>query len=443
MKETLDFLNNLLKKNDSVVVGISGGPDSMCLLYALISLKEKLNLKIICAHVNHNLRKESEVEAEYLKKYCEENNIIFEYLVIDEYKNNKFTESEGRKKRYNFFDKLIKKYNANYLMTAHHGNDLEETILMRIVRGSNLKGYIGISRISDNGKYKIVRPLLNLNKNMILEYLEQNNIKYFIDKSNEDEKYTRNRYRKHMLPLLRKEDKMVHLKFLKYSEELESYNNYVNRVIDKKISNIYIDNAIIIEKLKKEDIFIQRKIIEKVIEIIQKEEIFNINDIQLKNIFDLLNGKENKKINLSDGFVARKSYNKLYIEKSNIIDDYCFIFSKSIKLFDKYKIERINNSDDKSNNVTRIYSKELKLPLIVRNIKKGDKLKVKNLNGTKKVKDIFIDLKIDKEKRREYPLVVDSENNIIWIPGLKKSIFDKEISEKCDIILKYTEEKNE
>lgn len=443
MKDTILFLENLLKKDDVIIVACSGGPDSMCLLSVINSLKKEFNLKIICAHVNHGLRKESIKEAEFVKEFCVNNNIVFEYMIIDNYKNNKFSEQEARKKRYEFFGNLVNKYQAKYLMTAHHGDDLMETILMRIVRGSNIKGYSGISKISMNDKYSIVRPLLNLNKEMILDYLKKNEIEYVVDLSNKDEKYTRNRYRKHLLPFLKNEDKLVHLKFLKYSEELESAQKYLNKLIKLKIDEIYVDNFIVINKLLEEDEYLQKKMLEYIIEDIQKKYIFNINDKQFVNIMQLIKSNGNKEINLADGFVARKSYNKFYIEKNIKVKKYNVVLKDRLILLDKYKIEKISDTEEKSNYIIRLNSKELNLPLVVRNKENGDKIKIKNMNGTKKVKDIFINSKIDLNLREEYPIVTDSKNTVIWIPGIKKSTFDKEINEKYDIILKYTEEKNE
>ena len=442
MKEREQFLKSLFKKNDVVVIATSGGPDSMYLLHVINNIKKDFNLKIICAHVNHNLRKESEKEKDFVKEYCKVNNIIFEYMKIDGYENNKFTENEARCKRYEFFDRLIIKYKGKYLLTAHHGDDLIETILMRIVRGSNLKGYIGIPKIQDNGKYKIVRPLLYLNKKDILDYLDENNIKYMVDKSNEDEKYTRNRFRKRTLPFLKQEDKNVHLKFLNFSEELEENNNYINSIVNDKFKKVVKNKAIQINKLLEEDIFIQKKIIERVIGEYQKEEIFNIDKKDLNNILNLVNSN-NKEINLKDKFIARKSYNKLYIEKNKETKKYHYIFEDELSILDKYYFYNTNNSKVKSNYVIRLSSKDIKLPLIIRTKIDGDKIEVKNLSGTKKVKDIFIDEKIDKKKRSEYPIVTDSNNVVLWIPGIKKSKFDKDISEKCDIIIKYVEEKNE
>ncbi len=436
MKEVISFLKDLLNEEDVVIVATSGGPDSMCLLHLL---KNNFKNKIICAHVNHGLRKESLKEAKSLKKYCQINNIIFEYMKIDNYTNNKFSESEGRSKRYQFFNKLLKKYHAKYIMTAHHGNDLEETILMRLVRGSNLKGYAGILRVNNH----LVRPLLSVTKEEILKYNKSNNLEYFIDSSNECENYTRNRFRKNIIPLLEKEDKNVHKKFLKFSEELNKYNNYINKIINLKIDNIYNDGIININNLLKEDEFIQEKIIEYVIENIQKEYILDINDKNKKDLMDLIYSSKNKQIDLGNGFIGRKSYNNLIIEKNSTIEGYDYLFKDYLNINNKYIIEKVNKSNDISNNIIRLNSNDISLPLHVRTICKNDKMEIKNMNGSKKIKDIFKNAKIDIKEREIYPIVVDSKNTIIWLPGIKKSIFDKEISKKYDIILKYTEGKNE
>ena len=135
MKEVREYLNIILEKNTSVVVACSGGPDSMCLLNLVLEQREEKNLNIICAHVNHKMRIESEKEAEFVKEYCEKNKIIFEYMEITEYTEDNF-HNQARIKRYDFFKEVLEKYQSKILLTAHHGDDLVETILMRIVRGS-------------------------------------------------------------------------------------------------------------------------------------------------------------------------------------------------------------------------------------------------------------------------------------------------------------------
>ena len=185
MKEVYNFLLNKVKltKEDVIVAGVSAGPDSMALLYILEDIRKKIPFKIIVAHINHNLRKESEEEASFLKEYCLAHNIIFEYMKIEEYGDDNF-HNEARNIRYRFYDELINKYHANYLMTGHHGDDLMETILMRLTRGSTLRGYSGFSSIIDKGNYQIIRPLIFVTKKDLENFDKENNIPYRIDKSN-------------------------------------------------------------------------------------------------------------------------------------------------------------------------------------------------------------------------------------------------------------------
>ena len=131
-------------EEENIVVGCSAGPDSMALLHYLIHNTKN---KIICCHINHNVRKESKEEEKYLKNYCQKQNIPFEVYKIEKYGENNF-ENEARIKRYNFYEQTLKKYNSHYLFLAHHGDDLIETIIMKINRGSNLEGYAGIKEIS-------------------------------------------------------------------------------------------------------------------------------------------------------------------------------------------------------------------------------------------------------------------------------------------------------
>ena len=229
-----------LKDNDTIVLGNSGGPDSMCLLSILLLLCDKIKLNIVCAHVNHNVRVESASEKDFLMNYCKEKNVAFESMIIEKYGDDNF-HNEARKIRYNFFYEIVKKYDANYLMTAHHGDDLMETILMRIVRGSTLKGYSGFEKIVDYGSFKLVRPLVYITKADALDYDIKNGIPYVIDKSNFKSKYTRNRYRMKVLPFLKEEDSNVHEKFIKFSETLLEYDSFINKEINKILKKVYKD----------------------------------------------------------------------------------------------------------------------------------------------------------------------------------------------------------
>ena len=171
MLEAYKFILNNLNKNDSVVVGVSGGPDSMALLHMILEVKKTIDIKIICVYVNHNVRKESAKELVFISDYCKNNGIIFESMTIEEYGNDNF-QNEARNKRYNFFKKVVEKYNSKYLFTAHHADDLMETILMRIARGSTLKGYSGFSKVVEKNNYKIIRPFISVTKSEIYKQTE-------------------------------------------------------------------------------------------------------------------------------------------------------------------------------------------------------------------------------------------------------------------------------
>ena len=225
-------INNInIEKEKYLIVGTSAGPDSMALLHYL---RHNTNNTIVCCHINHNVRKESQKEENFLKQYCKQNNIIFESTTVKKYNENNF-ENEARKKRYAFYQQTINKYKSKYLFLAHHGDDLIETILMKIIRGSNLEGYAGIKTITKKNNYYIVRPFLKYTKEDLINYNKLHNIKYYIDKSNYNTKYTRNRIRKNILPVLKKEDTNIHLKFLKYSNTLQEYYNYIEYIIEEKI----------------------------------------------------------------------------------------------------------------------------------------------------------------------------------------------------------------
>jgi len=452
MKEVLNYLNNLLQENQIIVVATSGGPDSMFLLNLLVDIKKNRNLKIVVAHVNHKLRKESEEEAFFVEEFCSLNHLIYEYMEIKEYNHNNL-ENEARQKRYDFFKRLVHKYKANYIMTAHHGDDLIETIMMRLVRGSSIKGYSGFKKEIDMGNYKLIRPLITITKEDILNYLKEHNLKYFIDKSNFSREYTRNRYRLDILPFLKKENKKVHLKFLKFSQELNQVNTFIDNTVKDKMISIKDDKGINIDKLRQLDTFLIKKVIEYELSLIYVNDLFLVSDKNRDLIIKLIHSnKANKMISLPNNYWAIKEYNYLKIVHTIKSESYKFELNDIVHV-PTGTIKKVGNSDSTSNNVIRLNSKEIKLPLIVRNRLNGDRMSIKNLNGTKKIKDVLIDEKIDKTKRDIIPIVTDSLGTILWIPGIKKSIYDKvkkdnlkfngNKEEMYDIILAYEEDINE
>ena len=441
MDKSIDFITSNIVNNSTIVVAVSGGPDSIVLLNILNNLKEKYNYKIVCAHVNHKLRQESEEEEIFVKNICINNNIIFEKIDFDTYITTNI-ESEAHDRRYTFFEEIIKKYNSNYLLTAHHGDDLVETILMKLTRGSSLDGYIGFNKISNRNNYKIIRPLIFYTKEEILKYADNNNIEYRIDKTNFDKKITRNRYRLNILPLLKKENNNIHLKYLKFSEELEENNEFIREYINERYYIIIKENVINIKELVNEKTFIIKKIIYKFLLENYKNEIKLINDKHIDSIFNLVSNKKS-------GFISLPSNKQIYVSSESIYfindknkESYKLLLTEEMIDIPYGKIGIIKDTNLTNNYVTHLDSNNIKLPLYVRNIKDNDFIEVLNLNGTKKVKDVLKDCKVDKDKRDNYPVVIDSNNKIIFIPGLKKSKYDTLKQGKYDIIVWYNKEEN-
>ena len=441
MEEVYKYLLNDagIRHRDTLCIGVSGGPDSMALLDLMIKLKSELDLVLVVAHVNHNIREESKEEEAYLREFCNNMGLHFECFKIEHYGDDNF-HNEARTIRYNFFDKVCKDYNAKYLLTAHHGDDLVETILMRIVRGSSLKGYSGFSKVIVKDDYTILRPLITVTKDDLTNYCNENNIKYFIDKSNLKDVYTRNRYRKYVLPFLKEEDKMVHEKFLKFSETLLEYNNYIEREVSQVINKVFKNGILDISKFKELDHLLQSKIISNILEKIYGDDLLIITNTHVNLIFDLINSyKPNSVVHLPNNVKAIKSYNELSFAFMEEVDDKYEIELDSVaNLPNGMIIEKVSDTDDTSNYVTRLNSNEISLPLYVRTRRNGDKMSVKGMEGHKKVNDIFIDNKIVSKDRNVWPVLVDADERVIWVPGLKKSKFDKEIHEEYDIILKYS-----
>ncbi len=312
MDNVKKFINNNIVDNTTLIVSCSGGPDSMCLLRLLIDARETKKFKLICAHVNHNVREESAEEEEFVRNYCNQNNVVFEILKIESYKGN--FHNDARVLRYKFLKKLCDKYKTNIYLTAHHGDDLMETILMRISRGSNLSGYIGFKVINKLSTFKNYKPLIYVTKEEILKYNDVNNIEYRLDKTNESLEYTRNKFRHIVLPSLKKIDDKFHLKFLKFSEKLNEYDKFVkDYIIDK---NIIINDKISVINYLIESDFIKKRSIELLISIIQESEEFYVTDNIIFEIEKLLLSDKGKAtIDLPNNHIGIKENKQFYIHK--------------------------------------------------------------------------------------------------------------------------------
>ncbi len=440
MKEqVLAFLRKYsICEKDVLVVGVSGGPDSLTLLSILKDLTKEIPYSLVCAHVNHNVRRVSAKEKIFVEDWCKKNHIFFESMTIEQYGDDNF-HNEARNLRYQFFESVVHKYHAAYLITAHHGDDLMETILMRIVRGSSLKGYSGFSEVVPMKDYTILRPFITFTKDEILNYAHQHKIPYVTDKSNFKSKYTRNRYRKKVLPFLKQEDPLVHEKFLKFSRLLSAYNEFIDGQTKKALAKVYKDRCLSIPLYLELEPLLQMEVIHSILEEVYQDDLMLINDRHVQLIHELITSrKSNAFIYLPNEVKVIKSYEelRLVIEAGEVASyeieliDYAFLPNGK-------HLEMIDKTEENGNDICRLASSEVSLPLYVRTRKHGDKMELLGTIGHRKIKDIMIDAKIPIDERELWPIVVDSKGEIVWLPGLKKSKFNKTKQEKYDIIIRY------
>lgn len=235
----------LINEGDKLLIGVSGGPDSICLLHVLNLLKEKLKIQIYVAHINHMLRKESDSETEYVQAFCKNLGIecfIKKVNVVEYSKEHKIgTEEAGRIIRYEFFDDIAKKVSANKIATAHNSNDKAETVLLNILRGSGISGLKGIEAIRDN---KYIRPLIETTRKDIEEYCAKNNLEPKIDQTNLESIYRRNKIRNDLIPYIQKEFNPNFLKTInRLSEVATEENEYLEKITKLNFEECYVGVA--------------------------------------------------------------------------------------------------------------------------------------------------------------------------------------------------------
>ena len=241
-----------------------------------------------------------------------------------------------------------------------------------------------------------------------------------------------------MLPFLKSEDKYIHKKFLKFNNVLSEADDFIEEEADKAISRVVKDNKLYIDKYLEINKFLKRIILERFISSFYQDDLILINDKHLELIEKLIASKKsNSIVNLPNDVLVIKSYNTLTIKRNPVLfSSYEIEVNKNVTLPNGHKLELLDSVKGNSNNIIKLSSKEVSLPLIVRTRKLGDVIAIKG-GGHKKIKNIFIDSKIPLSERDLWPIVVDSLGHIVFVPGLKKSKFDKTNNEFYDIIVRY------
>ena len=415
---------NLIENNDNIVVGFSGGPDSVFLVEMLKKLQCFFNFKIYLVHINHLLRGEdADSDENFSFEYAKKNNleIFIKRIPVKEIAKEigKTLEEVGREERYKFFSEIYEKVRATKIATAHNKDDQIETFLFRLIRGTSLQGLEGI-KIKNNN---VIRPISEIYKKDILEYLNKNEIQYKIDKTNFENEFTRNSIRLDLIPFIeeRYNAKFKDKIFSLIEEIRENNQNNSLNLSDYTDS----ENRIILEKTK----FLSNFDKKNLLSLFLNKKNIEVNRNKIDEISSLIKSNGTKKIDLDKSYRIVKDYTYLYIEdkKENCVINNNVIQVKipSEQIFDNFKItvSTIENLDiPKQKNqylLDAIYNDIIE----VRYRKEGDRIFLGEKHS-KKIKEIFIDQKIPKDIRDRLPIFLYN-NTIFWIYNVKKAYIPK------------------
>ena len=389
----------MLKENDKVLIALSGGPDSVFLFHFLASIREKLSLSLFAAHVNHNLRgEESNSDEAFCRELCEKNGVTLFVLSADvkayAEKTGKSIEEAAREIRYEFFNKTAKENEIDKIALGHNADDSVETSLFNMIRGTGLKGLRGILPVREN----LIRPLIEIKKKDIEEYLTQNKISYKIDKTNLETDYTRNKIRHKIIPLI----KEINESFIETAER--------NSLILTQDNDFLEDFA---KKSKTDDVFklsqMHPAIFSRVIsEKIEKECGFVPDYNMLSRVSALVKkNKTSAKEQLKNGYIIKAEYGKLVIKREEAAkrEKTVLIEGKNGEYFVKKQAGIINIYNSIIN--ISISCDKIEGDLYLRSREVGD---VFLKNGIKKsLKKLLIDKKIPQEERNGLAVISDSK----------------------------------
>lgn len=406
---------SLVENGDRIVVGFSGGPDSVFLVEMLLKLREKIDFDIVLVHVNHLLRgEEAQRDEDFSINYGKSKGLkVFARKInITSLGKEKglSLEEAGREARYNFYKEVLEKSNSNKIALAHNKDDQIETFMFRLTRGTGLSGLEGIATKRD----RYIRPISEIYKSEIVNYLDENNISYCIDSTNLENEFTRNSIRIDLIPFI---EKRYNPKFKDKIFSLIEEIRDINIFIEKEIEQFSYNETINIESILKFPKSIRGKILSKYLYKYGLE----VNRKKISLIESILEKGGSQEISLDSQYILKKEYNILKIQKINLIknniEEVTFTIPNKIKYGDYIiEAEYVERGEQNKN----CFYTNLKLgdTLIVRGRKDGDKIIPTGMKGEKKLKEIFINEKIGKEKRDSIPLIVHNDN-IVWIAGVR------------------------
>lgn len=420
--------NRLLKRGDSVLVALSGGPDSVALLNFLDRLKSKYRIRLTAAHLDHGIRPEASEEREFCRNLCLKIKIKFHSKKVDVLKlaeKERLTvEEAGRKARYEYFHYLCKRFGYTRIATGHHSDDSVETILFNMARGSGLRGLSGISPRRGN----IIRPLIEIEKNEILEWLDDQRIAYVLDSSNLSLEYARNRIRRKILPELEKLNPSARQNILRLAknaaEEIEFIDSTVVSVYEEAVlktgkSKIVLD----LGKLKDYDWNVKKKVVSEAYGRLSGR-FYRPPSKTISRAEDVFGGRNGTMAPLGRDIWIEKSQNRICVFRRGIR-------RKKFKLaipgvtripysdlyFDSKLLKRSNVKKLKTDSHVALLDNAKMKDVSIGYWKNGDRIRPFGMSGSKLLSDIFIDRKISSFERKEIPLVT-AGGKIAWIAGV-------------------------
>ncbi len=441
----IDTINkyDLIQHKDHILIGLSGGPDSVCLFHLLRAIAQDYQLKIAIAHINYHLREgESEKEALWIRDLTENSGIPL-YQKDSPINTRVNIQLEARNIRYRFFKQIMDEFQFNKLILGHHLDDQLETFMLRLMRGSSITGLGAMSLKTVVNSINIVRPLLHTPKSIILNYLHQHQHHYFTDSSNLKEDYLRNKIRLKLFPVLEEIYPDYRPRLAKVIDYIKEENHFMDSIVSKEMEPLmvftsYTEKRIDLTKLNLLPLSFRKKILvnlsrelghgwnyfsNKNLDIILNlaeqfdcqgsKQIFSKKDIDIYLEYSHLTIylKQNRPM-LSSGIVLEKNKPISLNETNGVHDPWQLELSE---VFDQDEIKNLNKAVKKSSLTMYINQDNLDKPLMIRPIKKGDRIFLGNSIGLKKVKEILINAKIPAKKRQEVLLICHDQAPIAII----------------------------
>lgn len=431
-KKFIEFIETeeLIQKNDKILVAFSGGPDSVALGRLLMGIKDFYGLDLGFCHINHNLRgEESDGDEEFCRDFSQKHKFDFFALradVLGYAKDKKIgLEEAGREIRYEFLQETAKKNSYNKIALAHNLDDNVETFLFRLMRGTGIQGLKGIPVKRDN----IIRPILFMKKLEILSFLKEINQDYKVDSSNNENVYTRNKIRLELIPYIEKEFNP------RFKDNISLLIDDIGNFEDTDLEFTTLEEFLLLSKR------CQKNILYKML----KEKNIQISRSKIEEILKITGKQGHKEVSLGNGFTLKKTYDSIEIvktdsEKKNEKKEKIELDIPSKIEYNGYNIElKLVEEVVKSENHFYFDYEKLRFPISIRTKVEGDKFLSKGMDNFKKLKKFFIDEKIDKDLRDKIPIVFSGED-ILLIGNIRKSSIGELDSKSTKILLIKAEE---